>query len=85
MRADSAQRSKAHELAIAATDRITASDATLGLAELELDAGRVDAARCWSDEAARLLAECEDPGQRLRTRRTPAARRSRPVSRTTKY
>ncbi|GAB3156548.1 LuxR C-terminal-related transcriptional regulator [Micromonospora sonneratiae] len=58
----------AHDLAIAATDRITALDATLGLAELELDAGRVETARRWSDEAARLLAECEDPGQRLRSR-----------------
>ncbi|GAB2921870.1 LuxR C-terminal-related transcriptional regulator [Micromonospora polyrhachis] len=58
----------AHALAIAATDRITALDAALGLAELELDAGRGDAARRWSAEAGRLLAECEDPGQRLRTR-----------------
>ncbi|GAA2620080.1 LuxR C-terminal-related transcriptional regulator [Dactylosporangium fulvum] len=59
---------RARDLAVAATDRITASDATLGLAELELDAGRTDAARRWSDEAARLLAECEDPGRRLRSR-----------------
>ncbi|MFB6394372.1 LuxR C-terminal-related transcriptional regulator [Polymorphospora sp. 2-325] len=68
---------EARDLSIAAADRITAPDAVLGLAELALDAGRAEDARRRLDEAALLLAECDDPGHRLRTRRaTLEARRA---------
>ncbi|BCJ65809.1 helix-turn-helix transcriptional regulator [Polymorphospora rubra] len=59
---------EARDLSIAAADRITAPDAVLGLAELALDAGRADDARRRLDEAALLLAGCDDPGHRLRAR-----------------